>query len=66
MACTEESEVRLYDYDAAAAYLHTTPRMVRRLRQERRLGSVKVGRHVRFTRENLETFIARHELKAVR
>lgn len=66
MALAEEPEVRLYDYDGAAAYLQTTQRMVRRLHEERRIGSVKVGRQVRFTREDLEAFIASHRLRAVR
>jgi excisionase family DNA binding protein len=57
----------LLDFVAAAAYLGTTPRHVRRLWAERRLTGHKVGgRYVRFTREDLDTFIARGRVEAVR
>lgn len=56
----------LLDYDAAARYLCTTPRHVRELWTRRRLAAVKVGRHVRFTRDDLDAFIVASRVKAVR
>jgi excisionase family DNA binding protein len=48
----------LLDYEAAAAYLSTTPRHVRGLWARRQLAAVKVGRCVRFTKGDLDAFIA--------
>lgn len=48
---------RLYDYAQSAEYLAVTERMVRRLWETRRIGAVKVGRHVRFTEAELERFV---------
>ena len=46
------------DYEEAAAYLSTTPRHVRELWARRQLAAVKVGRCVRFTKGDLDAFIA--------
>ncbi|MGH9106363.1 MAG: helix-turn-helix domain-containing protein [Acidimicrobiales bacterium] len=48
----------LLDYEAAARYLGTTPRRVRKLWQSRRLAAVKVGRCVRFLVADVDAFIA--------
>ena len=55
----------LFDFDSGAAYLHTTPRHLRRLWQTRKLGGVRVGRLIRFTESDLETFIARGRVEAI-
>lgn len=44
----------LLDYVAAAHYLCTTPRHVRELWAKRYLAAIKVGRHVRFARVDLD------------
>lgn len=54
----------LYDGDAAAEYLHVSPRMVRRLTESRRLAYVKVGRHVRFRQADLDSYIAAQAVEA--
>ena len=59
-------ETGLLDYDAAAAYLGDTPRHVRRLQTERRLAYVKVGRRVRFTRADLDAYVAKQRVPATR
>lgn len=41
----------------AAAYLNVTEHFVRRLVRERRIAFVKLGRHVRFARADLDAFI---------
>jgi excisionase family DNA binding protein len=56
----------LFDFDSGAAFLGTTPRHLRRLWQERRIGGCKIGRKVRFTEEDLRTFIADHHSEAIR
>jgi excisionase family DNA binding protein len=48
----------LFDYEAAARYLCTTPRHVRELWAKRQLAAIKVGRCVRFTKGDLDAFIA--------
>jgi len=56
----------LLDYAAAARYLCTTPRQVRELWAKRHLAAVKVGRHVRFTRADLDAFIRSRRVDALR
>lgn len=56
----------LLDYVAAARYLCTTPRHVRELWAKRYIAAVKVGRRVRFTRRDLDTFIATRRVEAAR
>lgn len=41
-----------------AAYLNTSERFVRRLIEERRIAFHRLGRHVRLTRTDLDSFIA--------
>jgi excisionase family DNA binding protein len=57
---------QLHDYDTAAAFLHCSPRLVRKLVQERRLASVKVGSLVRIEESALEDFVGRQRREAVR
>lgn len=63
---TGESSSHLLDYAAAAVYLGTTQRHVRRLVAERRIGHVKVGRLVRFTPDDLATYVLENTRPAVR
>jgi excisionase family DNA binding protein len=56
----------LLDYAAAAHYLCTTPRHVRELWARRYLAAVKVGRCVRFSRSDLDSFIAANRVSARR
>jgi excisionase family DNA binding protein len=56
----------LLDYDAAASYLCTTPRHVRELWAKRQLTAIKVGRCVRFAEVDLDAFISRNRVGAVR
>jgi excisionase family DNA binding protein len=56
----------LLDYEAAAAYLCTTPRHIRELWAKRQLAAIKVGRCVRFTKEDLDAFIAANRVGAAR
>ena len=53
----------LLDYEGAAHYLCTTPRHVRELWAKRHVTAVKVGRRVRFTQADLDTFIATNRVK---
>ena len=56
----------LLDYEAAARYLCTTTRHVRELWARRRLSAVKVARSVRFTKADLDAFIAANRVRALR
>jgi excisionase family DNA binding protein len=56
----------LLDYDGAAAYLSTTTRHVRELWQRREITAVKVGRLVRFTQEDLDTYVRSQRQPALR
>lgn len=47
----------LLDLEQAATYLATSPRHMRRLVADRRIAFVKIGHFVRFTIEDLESFI---------
>jgi excisionase family DNA binding protein len=53
------------DYEAAAAYLSTTPRHVRQLWQRREIAAVKVGRLVRFTTEDLDAYVRAQRQPAI-
>jgi excisionase family DNA binding protein len=55
----------LLDCGQAAAYLNTSERHVRRLRAEERLGYVKVGGKLRFSRDDLDAYIASNRFEAV-
>ena len=48
---------RLLTVEAAAEWLSTKPRFIRRLIAERRIEFVKVGRHVRISESALANFI---------
>ena len=63
--CSENRLEGLLDYEAAARYLCTTPRHVRELWAKRYLAAIKVGRHVRFSRKDLDAFIAARRVAAV-
>ena len=56
---------RLLDHEAAASYLGTTSRHVRKLWASRELAGIKVGRLVRFDRRDLDTYIDRHRVESV-
>lgn len=56
----------LLDYIAAAHYLCTTPRHVRELWASRHLAAIKVGRCVRFSKIDLDSFIAANRVRALR
>jgi excisionase family DNA binding protein len=56
----------LLDYEGAAAYLRTTPRHVRELWARRQLAAIKVGRCVRFTKGDLDAFVAANRVNAAR
>jgi excisionase family DNA binding protein len=56
----------LFTVDEAAAYLNVTPRFVRRLIAERRIGFVKLGRHVRLEERALDEFVAAGRCEAPR
>jgi excisionase family DNA binding protein len=43
--------------EAAAERLGVTPRMVRRLVSERRIGFVRVGKHIRLRQQDLESYL---------
>lgn len=47
----------LWDVDAVAAYLSTTPRHVRELVYRRTIPYLKVGRLVRFRRADIEAWL---------
>ena len=48
---------RLLTIEQAAERLGTSVRFIRRLRHERRLTFIKLGRHLRVDRADLETYI---------
>lgn len=56
----------LLDYEAAAMFLGVSPRLVRELWQRRELTGVKVGRRVRFTQADLNDYVTRHRVEAMR
>ncbi|MGH9123698.1 MAG: helix-turn-helix domain-containing protein [Acidimicrobiales bacterium] len=46
--------------DAAAERLGVTPRMVRRLVSERRIGFVRVGKFIRLRQQDLDSYLEQH------
>ena len=56
----------LLSIEQAAERLGTSVRFVRRLVFERRIAFVKVGRHVRITTADLDTYIATGRVAALR
>jgi excisionase family DNA binding protein len=61
-----ESASGLLDYESAARFLGVSPRLVRELWQRRELTGVKVGRRVRFTQADLNDYVTRHRVEAMR
>jgi len=49
-----------FTIDAAAQRLGVTPRLVRRLVTERRIGFVRVGKFIRLRQEDLDSYLAEH------
>jgi excisionase family DNA binding protein len=47
----------LLTVDQAAERLGTTPRFIRRLRTERRIPIIKIGKHIRIDSNDLDAFI---------
>jgi excisionase family DNA binding protein len=47
----------LLTVDQAADRLGTTPRFIRRLRTERRIAVVKLGKHIRIDSHDLDAYI---------
>jgi excisionase family DNA binding protein len=58
------SEDSLYDWSAGAAFLNITERHLKRLWAERRISGSKIGRFVRFSREDLDDYIGRNHVEA--
>jgi len=56
---------QLHTIEEAAERLHVTPRMVRRLVQERRIPFLRVGRHIRLSAPDLERFLADSRVEAL-
>jgi len=61
----EDAPEGLLDYDGAAQYLCTTPRHVRELWAKRYLAAIKVGRSVRFSKVDLDAYIAARRVDAI-
>ncbi len=51
---------RLLDSEEAAWYLRTTPRWVRTAACQGRLPAVRVGRHLRFRADDLDSWVDSH------
>ena len=58
MEAATEDTLWLLDVEQAAALLNVSVRFVRRLIAERRIAVHRLGRHVRFTRADLEAYVA--------
>ena len=54
----------LLDVGETAAYLNTTVRHIRRLRNEMRLPYVKVGSKLRFLRDDLDAYVEANKYSA--
>ena len=57
MATRSPARPDLYDIAGAAEYLSTTERHVRTLWWQHRLGGHKLGKKIRFTRADLDTYL---------
>ena len=55
---TEKSWEPLQTPDEAAAYLRVHPKTAIRLARERRIPAIRLGKHWRFRRSDLEAFVA--------
>jgi excisionase family DNA binding protein len=56
----------LLTMEQAAELLNVTPRMIRRLIAERRIGYVKVGRYVRLRPKHIEEYLSANDHPASR
>ena len=56
----------LLDFDAAAQYLAIGERMLRRLQSQHKVAFVKVGRYVRFTQADLDDYVDKQTVPALR
>ena len=56
----------LLTVDQAADRLGTTPRFIRRLRTERRIAVVKLGKHIRIDSSDLDAYITASRQEADR
>lgn len=54
---------RLLTVDETAERLNTSPRFVRRLIEQRRMGFTRIGRKVRIPESDLSAFLARGHVK---
>ena len=59
-------EAPLFDDDGASEYLKITPRHLRNLRSNRAIPFTKIGRLVRYSRADLDAWIAKNTTKAER
>jgi excisionase family DNA binding protein len=50
--------------DQAAERLGTTPRFIRRLRAERRIAVIKLGKHIRIDSNDLDAYITANRQEA--
>ena len=57
---------RLLSTDEAAEYLGVSPRHLRQLWSERRIAGIRIGRLIRFDPCDLDGYIARRRVEAVR
>lgn len=53
---------RLLTPDEAAELLAVPVRMLRRLREQGRIGYIKIGRYVRFSVDQVEAYVKEHEI----
>jgi excisionase family DNA binding protein len=58
--------VQLHTVEEAAQRLNTTPRFIRRLIAERRIAFTRLGRHVRISGADLDDFVSRGRVEALR
>jgi excisionase family DNA binding protein len=56
----------LLTVDQAAERLGTTPRFIRRLRTERRIAVIKLGKHIRIDSNDLDAYIIASRQEAYR
>ncbi len=59
---TETARTQLLTPEEAAERLSTTKRFIRRLVEERKITFIKVGRFIRFTDADLDTYIAERKV----
>jgi excisionase family DNA binding protein len=52
------SDKLLFDHDGAAELLSTTPHRVHELRRAGKIAAVRDGRQLKFTRDELERYVA--------